>query len=441
MSDERISRSYKKYQVKISQLNFANCTMKNFIKLLTMAGLLIMILFSCSENLIGPDPVRGELPRELTASEEKIIKADLQFSYELFKKVASKSAEENFVISPLSVSMALSMTMNGAKGETFEAMKSAMMFKDLTMEEVNEGYRTLSKLLTGLDPDVEFLVANSIWFREGLPVNEDFLARVKESFGAGSESMDFRLQESIDRINKWVDENTNGKIETIIDEISDDMVMFLINAIYFKGDWLRKFDVSKTVIADFHLEDGSTKFVDMMSQNDRFASYFSDEVHMVELPYGDSLFTMSLLLPADPSINIERFVREKMNAANLSKWRSGLSDGSQKMVVELPRFEIEYELNMNELLKEMGMEIAFDDWDADFTGIADISPQNISIGEVKHKAVIRVDEEGSEAAAVTNVGMVATSMPPVFRADRPFVFILHERVSGANLFMGLVVDP
>ena len=415
--------------------------MKSLIKQMGISVFLFLIIFSCAENLTGPDSVRGELPRELTASEKKIIVADQQFSYELFSKSVSYGSGENVLISPLSVSMALSMALNGAQGETFESMKSTLKFNDMAMEEINEGFRSITDLLTDLDPEVMFLVANSIWFREGLPVKENFLTQVKESFGATSESMDFTQSQSIDRINDWVSDNTKGMIDSIIEEIEDDMVMFLINAIYFKGDWLSKFDVDRTERADFFLENGNSKTVDMMSQNGRFASYFSDEVHMVELPYGDSLFTMSVLLPADPETKIEQFVEQKVNAQNLTKWRSKLSDGSQKVIVELPRFEIEFELSMNDLLKEMGMEIAFDEWNADFTGIADVSPQNISIGEVKHKAVIRVDEEGSEAAAVTNVGMVVTSMPPAFRADRPFVFILHERVSGTNLFMGKVVDP
>lgn len=415
--------------------------MNSTIKLMGIIITGFFIFFSCVETLTGPDPVRGELPRDLTVAEKKVIDADQRFSYELFRKSAMSDSGENVMISPLSVSMALSMALNGAEKETYHAMREALKFDNISLDEINEGYHSIIDLFVNLDPEVEFTVANSIWFKEGLPVKEAFLNRVKDSFGATSESLDFNKKESIGRINDWVNTNTNGKIDSIIDEISDDYVMFLINALYFKGDWLRTFDKDLTEKDDFHLEGGETKTVDMMNQNGRFAAYFSEDVHMVELPYGDSLFTMSLLLPADPSTNIDQFIEQNLNSETLSKWRSSLSDGSQNIVVQLPKFEIEYEKSLNDFLKEMGMEIAFDEWNADFTGIADVSPQNIAIGDVKHKTVIRVDEEGSEAAAVTSVGMVVTSMPPVFRADRPFVFIIHEMVSGTNLFMGKIVDP
>ncbi len=415
--------------------------MRRIITLFSLLITFFLIFHSCSDTLTGPDGAKGELPRELTATEKKIIEADQKFSYELFQRGISRAPGENLLISPLSVSMALSMVLNGAEGDTYEAMLEALKFEGLTLDEINEGYKSITELLVNLDPDVKFTVANSIWFREGLPVKETFLDQVRDAFGATAESHDFSLKETVDIINQWVSIHTEGMIDSIIDEIAENEVMFLINALYFKGDWLSQFDINDTEKADFYLEDGSKKSVDLMSQSGRFASYFSDTVHMVELPYGDSLFSMTVLLPANSSTPIDEFIENNISNKTLLNWRSKLSDGTQEIVVQLPRFEIEYEESLNDLLKEMGMEIAFDEWHADFTGIADISPDNIAIGDVKHKTVIRVDEEGSEAAAVTNVGMIATSMPPVLRADRPFVFIIHERESGTNLFMGKMVNP
>ena len=401
----------------------------------------ILFFQSCGDTLVGVEDPKGELPRDLTVTEKMVIEADQSFSYELFRNTVDFDDEENIMISPLSVSMALSMTLNGAVGETFDAMRETLKMSGMNLDEVNDGYRSLIKLLIELDPEVTLRVANSIWHEDGFPVKQDFLDRVSDVFGASVEELDFRDPASVDRINDWVHTNTEGLIEKIIDEIPEDMVMYLINAIYFKGNWLYQFDEEDTRSADFFLENGETKQVDMMIQDDRFATYFSDTVHMIELPYGDSLFSMTVLMPADERKPLNQFISESVTADNLNMWRSNLRSTFQKIPVHLPKFEMEYEIEYNDILKAMGMEVSFSEWEADFSGIADISPQNLFISEVKHKTFIRVDEKGTEAAAVTSVGMVPTSMPQPMIINRPFVFIIHERESGTNLFMGKVMNP
>jgi serine protease inhibitor len=400
-----------------------------------------MIFQSCGDTLVGVDDPKGELPRDLTINEKLVIEADQSFSYELFRNTVDFDDEENIMISPLSVSMALSMTLNGAEGETFDAMRETLKMSGMNLDEVNDGYRSLIKLLVELDPEVTLKVANSIWHDEGFPVKQEFLERVKDAFGASVEELNFKDPASVDRINDWVNSNTEGLIEKIIDEIPDDMVMYLINVIYFKGNWLYQFDEEDTRVDDFHLESGETKQVDMMVQSDRFATYFSDSVHMIELPYGDSLFSMTVLMPADERKPLNQFISESVTADNLNSWRSNLRTSFQKIPVHLPKFEMEYEIEYNDILKAMGMEIAFDEWNANFKGMADLSPQNLFISEVKHKTFIRVDEKGTEAAAVTSVGIMPTSMPQPMIVNRPFVFIIHERESGTNLFMGKVMNP
>ena len=400
-----------------------------------------MIFQSCGDTLVGVDDPKGELPRDLTINEKLVIEADQSFSYELFRNTVDFDDEENIMISPLSVSMALAMTLNGAEGETFDAMRETLKMSGMNLDEVNDGYRSLIKLLVELDPEVTLKVANSIWHDEGFPVKQDFLERVKDAFGASVEELNFQDPASVNRINDWVNTNTEGLIEKIIDEIPDDMVMYLINVIYFKGNWLYQFDEEDTRLDDFFLENGETKQVDMMVQSDRFATYFSDSVHMIELPYGDSLFSMTVLMPADERKPLNQFISESVTADNLNSWRSNLRASFQKIPVHLPKFEMEYEIEYNDILKAMGMEIAFIEWNANFKGMADLSPQNLFISEVKHKTFIRVDEKGTEAAAVTNVGMMPTSMPQPMIVNRPFVFIIHERESGTNLFMGKVMNP
>ncbi len=404
--------------------------------------LIVLLMFnSCDDSVTGTDDPIAELPRELTATEKMLIEADQAFSYEIFRNTVAFDDEENVIISPLSISMALSMAMNGAEEETYEEMRDVLHLHAMGKKEINEAFKSLIELLIELDPKVTLQIANSVWHRLSLPVKEDFLERLTEYYGAKVQELNFADPASVDIINDWVRENTEGLIETIIDEIPDDMVMYLINALYFKGDWLRPFDTDDTRPGDFRLEDGSSVQVDMMRQESRFATYFSDEVQMIELPYGDSLFSMTVLMPNDPEMPIDRFVEESLSAENLNNWRANLSVGSRDVILQLPKFELEYEIEYNEILKAMGMELAFDEWEADFTGIADVSPQNLFISEVKHKTFIRVDEEGTEAAAVTSVGIGITSMPPSIIVDRPFAFIIHERESGTNLFMGKVKNP
>lgn len=409
------------------------------ISALLFAG--VLFFQSCGEMIVGVEGPKGELPRDLTVTEMQIIEADQSFSYELFRNTVDFDDEENIMISPLSVSMALSMTLNGAEGETFDAMRKTLKMSGLDLDEINDGYKSLIKLLVELDPEVTLKVANSIWHDDEFLVKQEFLDRLIEVFGASIEDMDFKDPASVNRINDWVNTNTEGLIEKIIDEIPDDMVMYLINAIYFKGNWLYKFDEKDTRIDDFYLENGEKKVVDMMIQSDRFATYFSEQVHMIELPYGDSLFSMTVLMPADERQPLDQFISESVTSENLNRWRSDLRTPLQKIPVQLPKFEMKYEIKYNDILKAMGMEIAFDAYSADFSGIADMSPQNLFISEVKHKTFIRVDEKGTEAAAVTSVGMMPTSMPQPMIVNRPFVFIIHERESGTNLFMGKVMNP
>lgn len=422
-------------------MNKKEFVMKRGIQISALLFAGVLFFQSCGDMIVGVEGPKGELPRDLTVTEMQIIEADQSFSYELFRNTVDFDDEENIMISPLSVSMALSMTLNGAKGETFDAMRKTLKMSGLDLDEINDGYKSLIKLLVELDPEVTLKVANSIWHDDEFLVKQEFLDRLIEVFGASIEDMDFKDPASVNRINDWVNTNTEGLIEKIIDEIPDDMVMYLINAIYFKGNWLYKFDEKDTRIDDFYLENGEKKEVDMMIQSDRFATYFSEQVHMIELPYGDSLFSMTVLMPADERQPLDQFISESVTSENLNRWRSDLRTPLQKIPVQLPKFEMKYEIKYNDILKAMGMEIAFDAYSADFSGIADMSPQNLFISEAKHKTFIRVDEKGTEAAAVTSVGMMPTSMPQPMIVNRPFVFIIHERESGTNLFMGKVMNP
>lgn len=415
----------------------------NIKKLLTLTlftFLIPMLFLTCQSDVTGPGEINGELPRELTQSEKQLVEADQSFSYDIFRQTVSyDNEEENLFISSLSISTALAMTLNGAEGETLQQMKETLYLSGMEIEEVNQAFQSLIELLISVDPKVDMKIANSVWHQNFLPVRDDFLQRLEEFYEAEVAGLNFGDPQSVDTINSWVNDNTEGKIEEIIDKIPANMVMYLINAIYFKGDWLSKFDKDDTRKADFYLENDETVEVEMMSQKEKFAAHFSEDVQMIELPYGDSLFTMSVLMPGDPKMPLDQFIEEEVNQENLSLWRSNLR--VSEVPLELPKFEMEYEITYNDILKSMGMELAFDKSQADLSGIADVGPQKLFISEVKHKTFISVDEEGTEAAAVTSVGVALESLPPSMIVNRPFVFIIHERESGTNLFMGKVKDP
>jgi serpin B len=391
---------------------------------------------------VEPDDIDPDPPRELNETEKGIASSDAMFSYTVFRETVSYDENaENVFISPLSISMALAMVLNGSEGETHSQIKETLGLAGLSDNEINENFLSLMNYLMTLDSSVSVNIANSVWYDENLEVKQIFLDQLQESYNARGEALNFNDPESVHIINSWVSENTNGRIETIIDEISDEMVMFLINALYFKADWLRQFDPEDTREADFYLEDGGITSVDMMNQSGDFATYFSEEVQMIELPYGDSLYTMSVLMPTDFDKPIDEFVEEFVNTENVSQWREGLRSTGRDVMVSLPKFELEYELSYNEILQSMGMELPFSEYEADFSGIAEPSAQNLFISDVKHKTFVAVDEEGTEAAAATSVGIGVTSAPPAIEVNRPFVFIIHERTSGVNLFMGKVKNP
>ena len=411
------------------------------IKSLSMA-LIAAGLLSCNGNIVEPDDIDPDPPRELTESEKAIASSDESFSYSIFREtVTYDNTAENVFISPLSISMALAMVLNGAEGETHNQIKETLGLSGVDEAEINQSFLSLMNYLMTVDSKVTMNIANSVWYDDQLEVKQEFLDRLQESFNARGEALNFSDPASVNVINSWVSENTNGRIDTIIEEISPEMVMFLINALYFKGDWLRQFDAEDTRDADFFLEDGSKTTVDMMNQSGDFATYFSENVQMIELPYGDSLYAMSVLMPTDFDQPIDEFVEESVNLENVSKWRDVLRSSGRNVMVSLPKFELEYELSYNDILRSMGMDLPFSESEADFSGIAELDSQNLFISEIKHKTFVAVDEEGTEAAAATSVGIGVTSMPPAVEVNRPFVFIIHERTSGVNLFMGKVKNP
>jgi serine protease inhibitor len=401
----------------------------------------VMFLFLLS--IFGCDVTEPTEPlRELSSAETKIVEADNSFGLKLFKEINAEMADSNVFISPLSISMALGMTYNGAAGSTEEAMRTTLELGGLSRKEINQSYKSLMELLEGIDSDVEFNIANSIWYRDDWTFEQDFFERCRDYFDARVSSLDFSQNEAAkDTMNNWVYKNTSGKIEEIIDYVDPVYdVMFLINAIYFNGAWTYQFNKENTKDTLFYLPGGSTKECKMMEVRSRF-KYFEDSLlQAIDIPYGNGNYSMTVILPQedqDIDLVIEELTKEKWD-----EWMNSFSEDTVNLF--FPRLKLEYKTDsvLKEILKDMGMEIAFDTFDADFTGMYE--PGGIWIGRIIHKTFLGVDEEGTEAAAATVVAMTYSTgggSYPTIKMDRPFLFAIRENHSGTILFIGKIVDP
>jgi serpin B len=391
--------------------------------------LIVTLVISACTTEEGPNI------RDLTVVEQSLVESANRFGFELFSEVISQSDGGNVFISPLSVSLALGMTANGARNDTETAMHTTLGYSGLTAAEINEGYRGLIEYLVNLDPRVTMEIANSIWYQEGFEVLQEFVDVNQTFFDAVVQALNFAAPGAADTMNAWVADKTHGKIEEIIDPpISGDTVMFLINAIYFKGTWTYQFDPQDTTDETFHAPAGD-KTVKMMHLNGDLSYQQKADFQAVNLPYGHELFSMTVFLPSGGQSVDDLAVR--LTGANWAAWMQGFE--VEEVDLSLPRFELEYEQVLNDVLIALGMGVAFS-MAADFTGINPAG--GLFISAVKHKTYVKVNEEGTEAAAVTSVEISkGVSTPITMRIDRPFLFVIHDKHSKAMLFMGKIVDP
>jgi serine protease inhibitor len=401
-----------------------------------LAAAVLLPLAGCN-LLTGPDRRLEDLPRPLTAAETRVIQSSNRFAFDLLREVNADAPGENVFLSPLSVSMALGMTMNGAEGTTFDEMRGMLGFDGMSRSEINSAYLGLMDLLLGLDRKVEMHVANSIWYRQGFPFEASFLDTVRGSFRAEVTPLDFGAPSSVRRVNDWVSSATRGRIPEILKEISPLDVMYLINAVYFKGEWVQRFDPKETISAGFAGLDGTMIPVSMMNTDGRFPYGGTAEYEAVDLPYGNGAFTMTILLPR-PGADINEVVARMDDR----RWREvieGLREA--QITVSMPRFRIELEEVLNEPLQRLGMTSAFRPGGADFSGMSRSAGRDLYVSQVLHRSFVEVNEQGTEAAAATKVTMRIVSLPPGIRVDRPFLFAIRERFSGTILFQGKIVDP
>lgn len=417
--------------------------MKQLFYTLPLAGLLV--LTACTDENIGSLNNAPNL-RDLSVPEQELVQTSNAFAFEIFKKVEALSEGKNIFISPLSISMALHMTANGAVDETKEEMKAVLGVSHISDAEANQAVEDLTDLLLNMDRKVALSVANSIWYTDLFTLREEFTRLIQDHYDGRIEGLDFSNPDAVKKtINDWVEQKTSGRIKDILDSVPDDAVMYLVNAIFFKADWQYQFDASRTEEAPFFTETaGEVRVPTMFSKGVKYKAYYHDNFRLLDLPYGNGQYRMTILLPHSGFTTDD--IMAELSAASFAEWIANADTTSTELY--MPKFKSEFKMELKPSLIEMGMERPFGHGqEADFSGFFQEAVGNrIKISRVIHQSFIEVNEQGTEAAAATVVEMVLYSsagsrQPAVIKVDRSFVYLIREQHSGAILFAGKMLNP
>jgi serine protease inhibitor len=397
--------------------------LNNMKKLSLILGL--ALLSACTDKAV-PEAENVNVPAAF-ATKTNHFALDFWRSYE-------KENGGTYFLSPLSLNVALGMLLNGAEGETKAEIQTMLGFSDADMSTVNAHYAELIQKLPHVDPKVKNTMANSMWHRAGFPVEASYVDDLKRSFGAEIYGEDFSSQATVEKINAWAAKNTENKIQKVIERIEPYQVLFLMNALYFKGDWTTQFDAKNSFKDQFHGVSGAvTK--DFMVSKSSYAYAATEQVRVVELPYGNEKYAMLVLLPQEKGS-----VEEVITSLTADKWNQLLGQlRPQTVQVTLPKFSLETSKTLKSVLQNLGMRKAFTDA-AELGGISKAT--RLFVDFVKQDTYVAMDEKGTEAAAVTSIGVGVTSVSPdsyqVMRCDRPFAFAIVEKTSGTLQFIGKV---
>lgn len=388
----------------------------------------------------GPDAPLDPTPITLSPLAKTLVGQSNAFGTDLFAEVAS-GEDGNVMLSPLSASIALTMLLNGADGETYDQIHEMLGYTpDQDLAAINAGYQSLREQLLAADPEVQFTLANAVFhntdFSTGTPFHPAFLGAMRDGFDAEIEGLSFATPEALDTINGWASDNTNGRVPQVLAELDPALVLLLMNALYFKGDWTTPFDADLTSDADFTLASGETVEVPTMRGQTPARLASGDGYRALELPYGRRNFSMVVLMPDEAPL---ADFAAQLDAGLWSDATTRLDalDAWGDVTVGLPRFSFSNDMHLNDALRDMGMVTAFTP-EADLSRMSDA---RLMVSFVKQNTFVEVNEEGTEAAAVTTIGVEVTSLGPEFFADRPFVFAIRERTTNTLLFIGQVADP
>ncbi len=364
----------------------------------------------------------------------KVASMNVDFAWDIFRQELSAKSNENVLISPWSIQTALTMAANGAGSQTLSEMLNVMHCSDCEINSLNQKHQDLNTLLTKQSGHPTLTIANGYFYDPSrITVKPGFRDKLTESFACGFLTSDFNQEQSaLASINGWVKQYTNYKIEKILDKITPLDVAYLINALHFKADWMNGFDPKQTFSSNFTRADGSAIKRDYVTADRNFLFVKNSQFDLVDLPFKDSTYSITLVQSTNKSgTPLDKATFESLiNSVKFSR-----------AIVSFPKMKLAYEADLINSLKKLGMNAAFSESAADFTAMG-TAKKNIFINQIKHKAVLEVDEKGAEGAAVTAIGFGVTSLPPVLTFNGPYYLILRNLKTNTIVFMGFVgKDP
>lgn len=399
-----------------------------------IAIIMLMLLASCGKSQSANVK---EVDEEAGKNLVKVLDAQNQFAFHTLPIIEREQG--NVLFSPTSLWYALSMVYNGTDGDTKEEIAKIMQVKGLPLDELNEANELFFQQLQKQSKAIQLHAANSAWVNQPYTFQSAYKKALEQSYHASTHALDFSKHDAADRINAWVRKQTNKKIEEIVeDPIEDNMVLYLLNALYFNGKWQAPFNPNLTTERPFTSDNGIVKNVNMMSQTNDVNYLETDDFQAVALSYGEGEMSMQIFLPKSSS-SLELF-EEQLTMEHWRGWKEQFT--VENVVLLLPKFTLESDLSLNETLKQLGMPTAFQPGSADLSKMIEQS-KNLYISEVRQKTFVQVDEEGTEAAATTSVGVKLTSAPEqkIMEVNRPFFFTIVDEQTDAILFMGSISNP
>lgn len=397
-------------------------------KLFLVLSIVFLFIYSCEkEDQNNPEPIN------LEEFKSELLNSEVEFSLDLFLKIQSESPDSNLCLSPYSAYVCLAMAANGAQGLNLLEFLNVLGLSRNNIDAVNQVVMDLRDSLLNADPMTRFTSVNSLWYNNNWQVYNDYQSNLEKYYDAKVSGLDFGDPSSVDTINDWVSDHTNDKIKDLVNYISPGDLCFLINAVYFNGRWTQVFDRDNTWIKLFHLPNGDYSECNLMDVSGVFNVFYDDKIIAAELPYGNKAFAMYVFMPRQRTQTLADFYEENL----LGQWSvvryKFLPDTTR---IKLPQFSIENDYELKTYLNSMGLVEAFKS-SADFSKMG---PGPLWFSKVRQKTFIDVNEDGTEAAAATVMTGV-TGSPPLYTFNRPFVYVIADRVTGTIIFIGQVTDP
>ena len=404
--------------------------LRRFWRVLPMVGVACMMA-GCDDSEDNVSPEENERKSvSLTRSEQELVTANNDFAFNLFRVA---DAQNSTILSPISITYALGMLNNGAAGETQAQINKVLGFGETGAEGINAFCKKMLTEAPNLDKSTKVLISNTIYMNKGYELKPLFVSKANDCYHAEPETRNFADGKTLDVINQWASDHTEKMIEKVLDKDSFDpsAISYLLNAIYFKGAWTEKFDKENTRDEAFKMETGEEKQLPIMHQEQEFYYAEDDDCQVLRLPYGNKAYSMTILLPKEG-----KTVRDLVKTLNKDTWERYQRIGSAIVDVKLPRFESNTDLTLDKIMATLGMPNAFNPNLAEFPEFCNV-PTYIDM--MKQVARIKVNEEGTEAAAVTVIFVKLANAAPrrvSFHATRPFLYIISEQSTGAIFFIG-----